>query len=249
MTRSLAFLLVRVAVPVVRRRRRGWWLLAAAATAGPGGCAAGDEPEAGAPAAARIVRVIDGDTLVARAGGRRVTVRLLGIDTPETHPGPAVCGGAAATRRLARIAPPGGRVRLVTDPASGDIRDRYGRLLAYVEGPQGDLGERQLRAGLAHVYRYRGRRFSRLDRYRRAEAVARVRRHGSWSTCATGFHTGRSVADGDQQRTTEPHPRASRARAREAFTAPGTAPRRRVMSRADAAARGDRPRVRQRQPA
>ena len=95
-----------------------------------------------------------------------MTVRLLGIDTPETHGGPAECGGPAASRQLARIAPAGSRVRLVTDPGSGDTRDRYGRLLAYVDGPRGDLGERQLRAGLAYVYRYRGRRFSRLDRYR-----------------------------------------------------------------------------------
>jgi endonuclease YncB( thermonuclease family) len=184
MTRSLAIVLIRPAVAAVRRRTRGWWLLAGATAAGPGGCAALEEPRPDAPATARIVRVLDGDTLVARAGGRRVMVRLLGIDAPETHGGPAECGGRAATRQLARIAPPGSRVRLVTNPDSGGTRDRYGRLLAYVVGRQGDLGERQLRAGLAHVYRYRGRRFSRLGRYRRATAQARSHRRGTWSNCA-----------------------------------------------------------------
>ena len=52
----------------------------------------------GARRSARIVRVIDGDTLRVRlTGGRQLTVRLIGIDTPETkRPGVAVeCGGAA----------------------------------------------------------------------------------------------------------------------------------------------------------
>jgi micrococcal nuclease len=34
---------------------------------------------------ATVVRVIDGDTIVVRIGSRDENVRLLGIDTPETH--------------------------------------------------------------------------------------------------------------------------------------------------------------------
>ena len=191
MTRTLGLLLFGLPAPPLRRRARGWWLLAAAA-AGPGGCAALEAPPAHAPAAARIVRIIDGDTLVARAAGRRVTVRLLGIDAPEAHGDTAECGGRAATRQLSRLAPAGSRVRLVTDSRSGDTRDRYGRLLAFVDGPRGDLGERQLRAGLAYVYRYRGRRFSRLDRYRRAQDRARADRRATWSGCAGDFHSARA---------------------------------------------------------
>src|SRR5436190_18944062 len=38
-------------------------------------------------AAASVVRVVDGDTLVVRlADGRSTRVRLIGIDTPELHP-------------------------------------------------------------------------------------------------------------------------------------------------------------------
>jgi len=193
MSGMLALLLARSASRALRRRARGWWLLVAASAAAPGGCAALDEaPSPATPAGGRVVRVVDGDTIVVRAEGRSVTVRLLGIDTPETHGGPVECGGPAATRQLARIAPAGTRVRLVTDPRSGDTRDRYGRLLAYIDGLQGDLGERQLRAGLAYVYRFRGRRFSRLDRYRHAEGSARAHRRAAWSGCAGDFHSGRS---------------------------------------------------------
>jgi len=248
MTRSLAFLLVRLAVPAVRRRTRGWWLLAAASAAGPGGCAAVEAPQPNAPAAARIVRVVDGDTIVARTGAGRVTVRLLGIDAPEIHGGPAECGGPSATRQVSRLATAGTRVRLVTDPGSGDTRDRYGRLLAYVDGPLGDLGERQLRAGLAHVYRYRGRRFSRLDRYRRAENDARARHRATWSACAGDFHSGRPVPDGHQRRARSRKIAGSRARAGGGSTARGTASARHVP-RTDAASHGDRPRMRRRWPA
>ena len=197
MTGVLAFALARLTVRALTRRTHAWWLLAAVSATAPGGCASLNERQAPAPGTARIARVIDGDTLIVRAGGRRVTVRLLGIDAPETHGVPAECGGLAATRELARIAAPGTRVRLVTDPGSGDTRDRYGRLLAYVDGPRGDLGGRQLRAGFAHVYRYCDRRFSRLERYRRAQEDARGRPRGIWSACAGDSHALPASPDGD----------------------------------------------------
>jgi micrococcal nuclease len=193
MTRPLAYLLVRLTVRALCRRTRGWWLLAAACAAAPGGCTAlRRQPHPAEPSTARVVRVVDGDTLVVRAGGRDVTIRLLGIDTPETHRGPVECGGVAASRHLARLAPAGSSVRPVTDPGSGDTRDRYWRLLAYVDTRVGDLGERQLRAGLAYVYRYHGRQFSRLGRYRRAENAARSQRRATWASCGGDFHTRRT---------------------------------------------------------
>jgi hypothetical protein len=86
--------------------------------------------------------------------------------------------------------PAGTSVRLATDPPSGDTRDRYGRPLAYVDSRRGDLGERQLRAGLATVYRYRDRRVS------------------------------RSIATGKPRRTREPTAAPPGRRARATFTPP-----------------------------
>jgi micrococcal nuclease len=79
---------------------------------------------------ATVTRVVDGDTVVARIGGREEHVRYIGMDTPEdVKPGtPVQCysrAAAAANRRLVQ----GRRVRLVED---AEARDRYGRLLAYV---------------------------------------------------------------------------------------------------------------------
>jgi micrococcal nuclease len=79
---------------------------------------------------ARIVRVIDGDTVRVRSQGRTETVRYIGVDTPETvKPGTAVeCFGKRASAFNRRLVT-GRRVRL---RFGRERRDRYGRLLAYV---------------------------------------------------------------------------------------------------------------------
>ncbi|WP_217914477.1 thermonuclease family protein [Miltoncostaea marina] len=82
---------------------------------------------------ATVERVIDGDTVRVRVRGFQDTVRLIGIDTPETkHPQRGLeCFGPEASRRLARLLPRGASVRLESDPAQG-VRDRYGRFLGFV---------------------------------------------------------------------------------------------------------------------
>jgi len=78
-----------------------------------------------------VLAVIDGDTMDVDLGGRRTTVRFLGIDTPEKTGGylPAECGGDAATLRTSELLPPGTEVLLQRDQ---ELYDRYDRLLAYV---------------------------------------------------------------------------------------------------------------------
>ncbi len=75
-----------------------------------------------------VVRVTDGDTIEVRLpNGSEKDVRILGIDTPEVYP-QLECGGQEATAAMARLAPGGSKVVLVSDPTQGN-RDRYGRLL------------------------------------------------------------------------------------------------------------------------
>jgi micrococcal nuclease len=128
----------------------------------------------------RVQRVVDGDTLVVIVRGREETVRLIGIDTPERAP--HECGYRAATRALERLAE-GRRVELVPDPTQ-DRRDRYGRLLAYVDTPAGrDLGEAVVRAGWARVYVFEDP-FARLADYRAARRAAVEQRVGLAAACA-----------------------------------------------------------------
>lgn len=80
---------------------------------------------------ARVDEVVDGDTVRLTIDGRSETVRLIGVDTPETkHPTrPVECYGPEAAAHLASLLPTGTVVGVVRDAES---RDRYGRLLAYL---------------------------------------------------------------------------------------------------------------------
>ena len=144
--------------------------------------------------AAQIVRVIDGDTVRARlASGRQLTVRLIGIDTPETRrPGVAVeCGGKHASAFMRRIAFDHGRgrqVTLVSDP-SQDQTDSYGRTLAFLDARgKGDLGRLMLRAGWASVDVFE-QPFARFDRYQNAADAAERASTGVWERCRGDFHS------------------------------------------------------------
>src|SRR5918997_1393831 len=87
----------------MRRRVVGMLVLL---LAGCGGLTAMEERRQGEERRGRIVDVVDGDTVKVRLGGEVETVRLLGIDTPETRrPGaPVECGGPEATSAMLALA-------------------------------------------------------------------------------------------------------------------------------------------------
>ena len=101
------------------------------------------------PDSAVVRRVIDGDTIQLTDGQ---LVRYLGIDTPEMRrrvgdqwvfdPEPWAEAAAEANRRLVE----GKRVRLAYD---AQLRDRFGRLLAYVYIDQQMINEQLLTDGFA----------------------------------------------------------------------------------------------------
>jgi endonuclease YncB( thermonuclease family) len=143
--------------------------------------------------AATVTRVIDGDTVVARlADGSEITVRLIGIDTPETlKPGvPVECGGEQATEEMRQLVE-GQQVTLVSDPTQ-DAVDRFGRSLFYVDRSGGvDVGEAMLRTGWADVFVFEND-FERLPRYRAARNKARDSEVGVWGRCDGDFHRTRA---------------------------------------------------------
>jgi micrococcal nuclease len=158
----------------------------ASGSSGSSGSSAGPS---GGRLSGRVVRAVDGDTLKVAVGGRLESVRLIGIDTPESkRPGtPVQCGALAASRAMHRLAD-GRRVTLVFDPTQ-DRRDRYGRLLAYVMAGGGDVGLAQVRAGWAMVYVYEHHPFVRVARYRAAASAARRADRGVDGRCGGDFHT------------------------------------------------------------
>ena len=142
---------------------------------------------------ATVSRVIDGDTLVARlADSSEITVRLIGIDTPETvAPGTAVeCGGQQASDAMKQLAE-GQQVNLVSDPTQ-DAVDRFGRSLFYVDRADGvDVGEEMIRAGWAEIFVFE-RDFQRLPAYSNAESEAADFERGAWRLCDGDFHRTRA---------------------------------------------------------
>jgi len=156
-------------------------LLAGRGTVTRGAPANGAPPEDGTPV--RVVSVADGDTFDAVGPNGAFTVRVLGIDTPETvKPGaPVDCYGPEASAQ-ARALLAGELVRLEADPTQ-DNRDRYGRYLRHVSLPDGaDLGETLIAGGFAREYTYR-KKYERQQSYRALQAEAKEARRGLWGAC------------------------------------------------------------------
>lgn len=162
-------------------------LLAAVMLAGAPAC--GREGFSPAPdgraGAARVASVVDGDTIRVRLAGTEERVRLIGIDTPETHGrgGLRECFGAEATRRLSALLPEGTDVRLVRDV---EARDRYDRLLAYVYRTADGLfvNLAMAREGYAATLTYPPN-VAHADELVEAVRAAREARRGLWSRCGS----------------------------------------------------------------
>jgi micrococcal nuclease len=150
------------------------------------GCGVGEmhtEREPAPPGTARVVRPVDGDTIVVDIDGQEEPVRLIGIDTPESvaQDRPVECFGPEAKARTAELLPRGTLVRLERDV---EARDRYDRLLAYVVRDEDGVFINRLlvEEGFAESIAYppNTTRQGELDT---AEAAARGQRRGLWNTC------------------------------------------------------------------
>jgi micrococcal nuclease len=123
----------------------------------------------------RLVRVIDGDTLVISDQGREEEVRLLRINAPER----GEPGYAEAKQFLAELAG-SGEIELEFE---GEERDAYHRLLAYVKADGKDLNLAMVRAGMARFDKANGEgRYG--DQFRAAEAEAKAGGRGIWKAPA-----------------------------------------------------------------
>ena len=137
---------------------------------------------AGVDGPVAVVRVVDGDTVVVAP---RTTLRLIGIDTPETVDPrkPVQCFGREASA-WAHALLDGKEVWLEYDPSQGRL-DKYGRTLAYVWLPDGVLFNQVMIAdGFAHEYTY-DLPYRYQDAFAAAERDARESERGLWSptTC------------------------------------------------------------------
>ena len=128
---------------------------------------------------AEVVSVTDGDTIEVRLDGRAEDVRYIGIDTPEVDPSIGVeCFGAEASDLNRRLV--GGRtVRLVFDD---ELRDRYGRLLAYVYAGPRFVNAEIVRRGYARTLTIEPNS-DRAPLFARLESEAGREGRGLWGRC------------------------------------------------------------------
>jgi micrococcal nuclease len=155
-----------------------WVLLVIALAACGGGGAASGDPSVGV-----VTKITDGDTIHVHIGGGDETVRLIGIDTPESVDprSPVECFGQEASAHLKELIPVGTDVRLVRDV---EARDRYDRLLAYVYRADDDLFVNRQMAldGYADLLTYPPN-VAHVEDFTTAVREARDAGRGLWSAC------------------------------------------------------------------
>jgi micrococcal nuclease len=130
------------------------------------------------PVTSKVARVVDGDTVVLTIDGKATTVRLIGVDTPETvHPSKPVERFGKEASRFTRDLLTGKSVAVERE--RGSTRDRYGRELAYLRLDGLDVNREIIRCGYGFAYvKYP---FARMESYRAAEREAREQGRGLWA--------------------------------------------------------------------
>ena len=131
-----------------------------------------------------VVKVVDGDTIdinIPDANYPHTRIRLWGVDTPETEksPGGQMYFGKEASE-FTKESTLDKAVTIYLDQAK-NTRDKYSRLLAYVQLPDGQyLNELLLTEG----YAYADLRFehSFYNKYKQLESSARSLNKGLWQS-------------------------------------------------------------------
>lgn len=128
-----------------------------------------------------VVKVVDGDTIHIDIDGKKETVRLTGMNTPETVDPrrPVECFGKEASAKAKELLD-GQQVRIETESSQGE-RDKYGRLLGYVTREDGLLFNKyMISEGYAYEYTYR-LPYKYQAEFRTAQKEAEAAGRGLWA--------------------------------------------------------------------
>jgi endonuclease YncB( thermonuclease family) len=126
----------------------------------------------------KCTHVSDGDTIKVTGGGNEITIRLVGIDAPETSKTKHEPGQPFSRKSTKYLA---GMVlnKSVTVQSYG--ADRYGRTLGVVFVDGKNVNLEMVKAGLAEVYRGKPAAGLNLDPYWKAESEAKKSKLNMWS--------------------------------------------------------------------
>lgn len=133
-----------------------------------------------------VVKVVDGDTIKVNIDGVEESIRMIGLDTPETVDPrkPVQCFGEEASNKAKELLS-GKKVSLESDVTQGE-RDKYQRLLRYVYMEDGKLFNKlMIEEGFAHEYTY-SIPYKYQEEFKEAEKSAREAKKGLWGDLCNG---------------------------------------------------------------
>jgi len=128
-----------------------------------------------------VIKVVDGDTIAIQMDGQSQTIRLIGIDTPETvHPSkPVECFGVEASNKAKNVLA-GVKVGIEKDSTQGTY-DKYNRLLAYVILEDGtNFNKLMIEEGYAYEYTYNSS-YKYQNEFKLAQKQAQTNKLGLWA--------------------------------------------------------------------
>ncbi len=134
----------------------------------------------------KVIKVVDGDTIKVLINNKEDTVRLIGIDTPETVDPrkPVQCFGKEASDKAKEVLT-GKTISLESDPTQGN-RDKYQRLLRYVFLNDLNFNKFMISSGYAHEYTYKSNPYKYQLEFIQAEKDARQNKKGLWADGVCG---------------------------------------------------------------
>jgi micrococcal nuclease len=132
-----------------------------------------------------VSRVVDGDTIDVEMDGKQETVRLIGVNTPETVDPrkPVQCFGHEASDFVKKMLT-GQSVRLEPDATQAN-RDKYGRLLRYVYLGDILVDEEIISAGYGYEYTY-DKPYQFQKEFKASQAYASAGGLGLWASSTCG---------------------------------------------------------------
>ena len=126
----------------------------------------------------KVNRVTDGDTIKVSGNGSKITVRLVGIDAPETSKKKNEPGQPYSKKSTKHLA---GLVLNKSVAVKSYGTDRYGRTLGVVFVNGQNVNIEMVKVGFAEVYKGRPAKGLDMNPYWKAEAGAKKAGIGMWS--------------------------------------------------------------------
>lgn len=137
---------------------------------------------------AKLIKVVDGDTITVSINGNSETIRIIGINTPETvdlRKTVECFGKEASDKAKSYFENLENNVWLEKDESQGE-KDKYQRVLRYVFTQNGssDYGLMMIKTGYAYEYTYNVP-YKYQTSYKEAQVYAKNNKLGLWadSTC------------------------------------------------------------------